>query len=164
MKVAWIMGSISDMDVIKPGLQLLKEFGVEVEARVLSAHRTTEEALDFVKGAEAAGHRVIIAAAGKAAHLPGVLASVTALPVIGLPIKSSMMDGLDSLLSIVMMPKGVPVMTVGVNAAENAALSACRILGGQDDEILKKYKDYVEQMRQDVLAMDATVVAMQGEE
>lgn len=125
-KVAVIMGSDSDFPVVRGALVQLKKFGVPFEARVLSAHRTPAEAEEFAKHAEENGFGVIIAAAGKAAHLGGVLAAQTILPVIGLPIKSSFMDGLDSLLSIVQMPAGIPVATVGVGAADNAACWQCR--------------------------------------
>src|SRR5690606_13373410 len=114
-KVAVIMGSKSDLPVVRETIEVLKEFGVEVEAKVMSAHRTPDEAANFAKEAENRGFEVIIAAAGKAAHLPGVLAAYTTLPIIGLPIKSSTMDGLDSLLSVVQMPSGIPVATIAIN-------------------------------------------------
>ena len=117
-KVGIVMGSISDFEVVKKAIEVLKEFNIEVEARILSAHRTPYDAAEYARTAERRGINVIIAAAGKAAHLPGVLASYTVLPVIGLPIKSSTMDGLDSLLSIVQMPAGIPVATVAVNGSE----------------------------------------------
>src|SRR6056297_4221132 len=128
MKIAVLMGSDSDYEVVKKGLDILKDFDVEYEARVISAHRTPDRALEFARGAAGNGFDVIIGAAGKAAHLPGVLAGVTTLPVIGLPIKSSTMDGLDSLLSIVQMPSGVPVATVAINGAKNAGLLAVQML------------------------------------
>ena len=120
-KVAVVMGSDSDFPVLKSCIKLLKEFGVEVEVMVCSAHRTPDKAAEFAKSAEDNGIGVIIAAAGKAAHLPGVLAAFTPLPVIGIPVKSSTMDGLDSLLSIVQMPSGIPVATVAIDGADNAA-------------------------------------------
>lgn len=128
MKAAVVMGSVSDLPVLEKTIKTLKKFGVEVEARVLSAHRTPEEAHAFAAGAEEMGIEVIVAAAGKAAHLAGVLAAYTTLPVIGLPVKSSTLDGLDSLLSTVQMPPGIPVATVAIDGAENAALLAVQML------------------------------------
>ncbi len=127
-KVALVMGSGSDLPVLESALNRLESFGIEAEVRILSAHRTPDEAAAFARSAAANGIDVILAAAGKAAHLPGVLAAFTTLPVIGIPIKSSFMDGLDSLLSIVQMPAGVPVATVGVDGAENAAILAAQML------------------------------------
>ncbi len=141
-KAAIVMGSDSDYPVLKGCIKLLKDFGVEVEALVCSAHRTPEKAAQFASGAEENGIEVIIAAAGKAAHLPGVLAAFTPLPVIGLPIKSSTMDGLDSLLSIVQMPAGIPVATVAIDGAENAALLAVQIMSVKYPELRAKMKDY----------------------
>ncbi|HOQ00364.1 MAG TPA: 5-(carboxyamino)imidazole ribonucleotide mutase [Acetivibrio clariflavus] len=141
-KVAVIMGSDSDFSVLKDCIKLLKQFGVEVEVMVCSAHRTPDKAAEFAKNAESEGFGVIIAAAGKAAHLPGVLAAYTPLPVIGVPIKSSTMDGLDSLLSIVQMPSGIPVATVAIDGAENAALLAVQILSTANDELRTKMKEY----------------------
>ncbi len=129
-KVAIFMGSDSDFPVIEGCLKLLKEFKVETSVNVCSAHRTPDKAASLAKNAEKDGFDVIIAAAGKAAHLPGVLAAFTVLPVIGLPIQSSTLDGLDSLLSIVQMPSGIPVATVAINGSENAALLAIQIMGG----------------------------------
>lgn len=136
-KVAIIMGSDSDFPIVKNGVKLLKENGVDVVLNVMSAHRTPDLAADFAKNAKANGIEVIIGAAGKAAHLPGVLAAFTTLPVIGLPILSSTLDGLDSLLSIVQMPKGIPVATVAINGAENAAILALQILAVKYNEIAK---------------------------
>jgi 5-(carboxyamino)imidazole ribonucleotide mutase len=142
MKVALVMGSESDFPVVERSLKILKEFGVETEVRVISAHRTPDQAVAFGKKATAEGIGVIIAAAGKAAHLGGVLAAVTIVPVIGLPIKSSTLDGLDSLLSIVQMPKGIPVATVTIDGAENAALLAIEILALHDDLLMEKLIQY----------------------
>jgi len=128
MKIAIVMGSDSDFPVVEKGLKILKDFGVEVDVRVISAHRTPFMALDFAQNAEANGYELIIGAAGKAAHLPGVLAGCTPLPVIGLPIKAAELDGMDALLAIVQMPPGVPVATVAINSSENAALLAIQIL------------------------------------
>lgn len=141
-KVAVVMGSDSDFPVLKSCLKLLKNFGVETETIVCSAHRTPYQAAEFASNAECNGFEVIIAAAGKAAHLPGVLAAYTPLPVIGIPIKSSTMDGLDSLLSIVQMPAGIPVATVAIDGADNAALLAIQILSGSHPELREKMKQY----------------------
>jgi 5-(carboxyamino)imidazole ribonucleotide mutase len=141
-KVAVIMGSDSDFPTLKGCIRLLKEFEVEVEVLVCSAHRTPDKASEFAKNAESNGIEVIIAAAGKAAHLPGVLAAYTPLPVIGIPIKSSTMDGLDSLLSIVQMPNGIPVATVAIDGAENAALLAIQILSVGYNGFREKMKEY----------------------
>ena len=157
MKIAVLMGSDSDYQAVKKGLDIFKAFGVPYEVRVMSAHRTPELAFEFAKNAEANGFDLIIGAAGKAAHLPGVLAGLTVLPVIGLPIKSSTMDGLDSLLSIVQMPKGVPVATVAIGGAENAALLALRILGVKDGGIREKLKAYREEMAREVVEKDQRV-------
>ena len=142
MKVALVMGSESDFPVVERGLKILKEFGVETMVRVISAHRTPDQAAAFGKKAADEGIGIIIAAAGKAAHLGGVLAAVTVVPVIGLPIKSSTLDGLDSLLSTVQMPKGIPVATVAIDGAENAALLAIEILALQDDQLKAKLIEY----------------------
>lgn len=141
-KVAVVMGSDSDFPTLKSCIKLLKEFDVEVEAMVCSAHRTPDKAADFAKNAENNGFDLIIAAAGKAAHLPGVLAAFTPLPVIGIPVKSSTLDGLDSLLSIVQMPAGIPVATVAVDGAENAALLAVQIMSIGYSDLRVKMKDY----------------------
>ncbi|MDD3765599.1 MAG: 5-(carboxyamino)imidazole ribonucleotide mutase [Eubacteriales bacterium] len=150
MKVAVVMGSDSDFPVIKKCIGILKKFGVDYEAYVISAHRTPAAAEEFAASAEEKGFGVIIAAAGKAAHLAGVLAAYTTLPVIGLPIKSSTMDGLDSLLSIVQMPKGVPVATVAIDGAENAGLLAVQILSLSDNALRKKLHVYKKEMADEV--------------
>lgn len=139
---AIVMGSDSDYPVLKSCIKTLKDFGVTVEVMVCSAHRTPDKASDFAKKAESNGIDVIIAAAGKAAHLPGVLAAYTTLPVIGIPIKSSTMDGLDSLLSIVQMPSGIPVATVAIDGAENAALLAIQIISTANPELRAKMRAY----------------------
>ncbi len=141
-KVAVVMGSDSDFPTLKGCIKILKEFGVNVEIMVCSAHRTPDKASEFAKNAEKNGIDVIIAAAGKAAHLPGVLAAYTPLPVIGVPIKSSTLDGLDSLLSIVQMPSGIPVATVAVDGAENAALLAIQILSVAYHGLRDAMKEY----------------------
>lgn len=157
MKVAIVMGSDSDYPVVEKSVKILQEFEIEVETRVLSAHRTPQETMEFAENAENAGIDILIAAAGKAAHLPGVIAAMTILPVIGLPIKSSTMDGLDSLLSIVQMPKGIPVATVAINGAENAALLAIEILVLKYTELKNRLKDYREKMKNEVLEKDSQI-------
>lgn len=153
-KVAIVMGSKSDLPVVEETINVLREFDIEVEARVMSAHRTPDEAASFAKQAKEKGFEVIIAAAGKAAHLPGVLAAYTTLPVVGLPIKSSTMDGLDSLLSIVQMPSGIPVATVAINGGKNAALMAVEILAIKYEEVSKKLSEYRRSMAEDVRRQD----------
>lgn len=154
MKVAIVMGSDSDLEVTKGAIKVLKKFGVGYEVRVISAHRTPEIAFDFAKNAQDRGFEVIIAVAGKAAHLAGVMAGISTLPVIGLPIKSSTMDGMDSLLSIVQMPSGVPVATVAINGADNAGLLAVQILSVKYDDLKKKFHDYKAEMRDSVMSKD----------
>lgn len=156
-KVAVIMGSKSDFNVVKPAVSVLKSFGVETEVRVISAHRTPEEAHNFSTRAIDNGTEVIICAAGKAAHLGGVIAANTTLPVIGLPVKTDMMGGLDSLLSIVQMPSGIPVATVGVNGGENAGLLALQILGIKYPEITSKLADYKKKMKDKINADDTAL-------
>ena len=156
-KVAILMGSKSDFPVVKPALKVLKDFGAEAEVRVISAHRTPEEAHEFAASARENGIEVIICAAGKAAHLGGVIAAYTTLPVIGLPVKTDMMGGLDSLLSIVQMPSGIPVATVGVNGGENAGLLALQILGVKYPEIAEKLTAYKQSMRSKINADDASL-------
>lgn len=155
MKVGIVMGSKSDYPVVEKTEAMLRKFGVEYETRVISAHRTPQQAHDFVAGAEAKGIEVIIAAAGKAAHLAGVLAAYTTLPVIGIPIKSSTLDGLDSLLSVVQMPKGIPVATVAINGAENAGILAVQILSLGHPELRDLLKAYKTEMADSVMADDA---------
>ena len=154
MKIAIIMGSDSDLPVIKKGVSILKQFGVAYELRVISAHRTPAQAEEFASNAKENGIGVIIGAAGQAAHLAGVLAAYTTLPVIGLPIKSSTMDGLDSLLSMVQMPKGIPVATVAIDGAENAALLAIQILALSDKTLADKLTQYKIDMANEVIAKD----------
>lgn len=154
-KVAVIMGSDSDFPVVKGALVQLKKFGVPYEARVMSAHRTPAAVEEFTKNAEKNGFGVIIAAAGKAAHLGGVIAAQTILPVIGLPIKSSFCDGLDSLLSIAQMPTGIPVATVGVGASDNAGLLAVQMLALSDETLASKLRDYKTEMAEGVMKKDA---------
>lgn len=158
-KVAVLMGSKSDFPVVKPAVEVIKKFGAECEVRVISAHRTPDTAHEFAANAEKNGVEVIICAAGKAAHLGGVIAAYTALPVIGLPVKTDMMGGLDSLLSIVQMPSGIPVATVGVNGGENAGLLALQILSLRYPEIAEKLKGYKNQMAEKIAADDAALQA-----
>ncbi|MBR2441697.1 MAG: 5-(carboxyamino)imidazole ribonucleotide mutase [Clostridia bacterium] len=153
-KVGILMGSKSDFDVVKPAVNVLKSFGVETEVRVISAHRTPDEAHEFALNARTNGMEVLICAAGKAAHLGGVIAALTTLPVIGLPVKTDMMGGLDSLLSIVQMPSGIPVATVGVNGGENAGLLALQILGIKYPDIADKLADYKKKMQDKINADD----------
>lgn len=140
-KVAVIMGSDSDLPIVEKSIKKLAEFGVPCEVHILSAHRTPEEAARFSKKARKSGFGAIIAAAGKAAHLAGAIAANTTLPVIGLPIKSSTLDGLDALLSTVQMPAGIPVATVAIDGAENAALLAISILSVSDKKLADKLSD-----------------------
>jgi 5-(carboxyamino)imidazole ribonucleotide mutase len=139
LKVGIIMGSTSDWSVMTPAAEVLKEFGIEVEVSALSAHRTPDKVMEYAKTARARGLSVVIAAAGGAAHLPGVVASLTSLPVIGVPVKSRIsLDGWDSLLSIVQMPAGIPVATVAIDGARNAGILAIQMIGVGNAEIAKK--------------------------
>ncbi len=147
-KVAIIMGSDSDLPVVTPAIKQLKELGIETEVRVMSAHRTPKQAQEFAENAEKNGFGVIISAAGMAAHLGGVLAAGTVLPVIGIPCSSKVLDGMDAMLATVMMPPGIPVAAVGVNASKNAALLAAEILAVSDDTLSAKLK----KMRADMAA------------
>jgi 5-(carboxyamino)imidazole ribonucleotide mutase len=140
--VGVVMGSDSDWSVMSDAAQALKEFGIEYEVEVLSAHRTPEKMIEWGKAASSRGVKVIIAGAGGAAHLPGMLASVTTLPVIGVPVPLSKLDGMDSLLSIVQMPAGIPVATVSIGGAKNAGILAARILGTSDRSLEMKLVDY----------------------
>lgn len=152
IKVSVVMGSISDYETVIETAKILESFKVPYEKRVVSAHRTPEDMVQYAKQAAERGIEVIIAAAGGAAHLPGMIASLTILPVIGIPIKTASLDGLDSLLSINQMPAGVPVLTtaIGVAGAKNAALSAIRILAIQDPVLAKKLQDHQSEMAQSV--------------
>ena len=153
-KVAVVMGSDSDLGVVRAAIDTLKSFGIGVQARVISAHRTPQEAAAFASGARENGFSVIIAAAGKAAHLAGVLAAHTTLPVIGIPIKSSTLDGLDALLATVQMPSGIPVATVAIDGAENAAILAAQILGVYNEDLAGKLSDMKTEMEAKVLEKD----------
>jgi 5-(carboxyamino)imidazole ribonucleotide mutase len=140
--VAVVMGSDSDWSVMSDAAQALKEFGIEYEVEVLSAHRTPERMIDWGKAAASRGIKVIVAGAGGAAHLPGMLASVTTLPVVGVPVPLGKLDGMDSLLSIVQMPAGIPVATVSIGGAKNAGILAARILSTSDKSLEQKLVDY----------------------
>ena len=153
-KVAVIMGSDSDLPVVQKCLDQLKKFGIPFEAHVFSAHRTPALVEKFASSARDNGFGVIIAAAGKAAHLGGVIAAYTTLPVIGIPIKSSTMDGLDSLLSMVQMPGGIPVATVAIDGAQNAAILAAQILALSDDALDVKLDDFKKDMESGVETKD----------
>ncbi len=160
-KVGIVMGSKSDLEIVKKTWEVLKEFSIDIEIRILSAHRTPNQTKEYVETAEKTGVEVIIAAAGKAAHLPGVIAAYTTLPVIGLPIKSSTLDGLDSLLSIVQMPKGIPVATVAINGSENAGILAAEILAIKYPAIKTAIQKKRREMEQEVIEQNKN---LQGEE
>jgi 5-(carboxyamino)imidazole ribonucleotide mutase len=164
--VAVVMGSSSDLAVMRDAIEVLERFGLPHEVRVVSAHRTPDDMLAYGHAAAARGLRVIIAGAGGAAHLPGMLSSVTTLPVIGVPVALAHLDGLDSLLSIVQMPRGVPVATMAVNGSRNAGLLAVRILAGGDPVLTARMREYQEEIAA-ARAQDADVaddVAEGGEE
>lgn len=161
MKVAIIMGSDSDWPVLEPAAKLLSEFGIETEVVVASAHRTPEKVHNFAAGAKERGVKAIIAAAGAAAHLPGVIASFTNLPVIGVPINSTSLNGLDALLSIVQMPSGIPVATMAVNGAKNAAIFAAQILAVDNDDLAHKLVKFRQNMAAEVEQKAARVLAKQ---
>ena len=156
-KVAVIMGSDSDWPVVEKAVRQLRELGITVEARVMSAHRTPEQAREFAVNARKNGFGVIIAAAGKAAHLAGAIAANTTLPVIGIPVKSSTLDGLDALLATVQMPSGIPVATVAIDGAENAAILAVQMLAIADEGLAQKLAQMKEDMAQKVLEKDAAL-------
>ena len=160
-KVAIIMGSDSDLPVVTPAIKQLKDLQIETEVRVMSAHRTPKQAQEFAENAIENGFGVIIAAAGMAAHLGGVLAASTTLPVIGIPCSAKVLDGMDALLATVMMPPGIPVATVGVNAAKNAALLAAEILAVGDSDLQAKLmqmrKDMAEQVIQKDIALQEKI-------
>jgi len=155
--VAVVMGSSSDLPVMEGAVEMLERFGVPHEVRVVSAHRTPRDMIAFGQAAAGRGLRVLIAGAGGAAHLPGMLASVTTLPVIGVPVALSNLDGLDSLLSIVQMPKGVPVATMAVNGARNAGLLAVRILAVGDPDLTARMEAFQEEIASEARGQDADV-------
>ena len=149
--VGIIMGSDSDLPVMSAAALMCEEFGVEYELTIVSAHRTPEKLVKYAKSAEKRGLRVIIAGAGGAAHLPGMVASMTELPVIGVPVRGSNLEGMDSLLSIVQMPGGVPVATVAINGGKNAGILAAQMIGIKSKEVRNKVKEYKKQMEDEVL-------------
>lgn len=156
-KVAIIMGSDSDLPVVTPAIKQLKDLQIETEVRVMSAHRTPKQAQEFAENAIENGFGVIIAAAGMAAHLGGVLAASTTLPVIGIPCSAKVLDGMDAMLATVMMPPGIPVATVGVNAAKNAALLAAEILAVGDSDLQAKLMQMRKDMAEQVIQKDITL-------
>ncbi len=156
-KVAIIMGSASDLPVVEKAINTLKDFDVPYEVHVYSAHRTPVEAQQFTTNAKHNGFGVIIAAAGMAAHLAGAVAANTTLPVIGIPVKSTTLDGIDALLSTVQMPSGMPVATVAINGAQNAALLAIQMLAIGDEALAQKYADFRSKATQNVLAKNKEI-------
>ena len=160
IEVGIIMGSTSDLGIMEKARQILTELGIESEVNALSAHRTPELVFEYAATAQERGLKVIIAGAGGAAHLPGVIAGKTTLPVIGVPINSSIsMDGLDSLLSIVQMPSGIPVATVGVDAGKNAGILAAQIIGAGDSGVSATLKEFKETMKKNVIAANESLKA-----
>ena len=151
-KVAIVMGSDSDMPVMRKAAEFLEEMGIDFEMTIISAHREPDIFFEWAKGAEDRGVKVIIAGAGKAAHLPGRCAALFPMPVIGIPMKTSDLGGVDSLYSIVQMPSGIPVATVAINGGQNAGILAAKILAASDPELLAKLKDYSETMKNSVVA------------
>ena len=156
-KVAVVMGSDSDLKVVEKTIETLKNYGVETEVHIYSAHRTPVEAKEFTVNARDNGIGVIIACAGKAAHLAGAIAANTTLPVIGIPIKASVLDGMDALLSTVQMPAGIPVATVAIDGAENAALLAIQILAVEDKELAQKLQDARDAKKAQILEKDKEI-------
>ncbi len=151
MKVGVIMGSTSDLEVMTPAIKTLEEFGIEVDKRVISAHRAPHALIDWAENARSNGLKVIIAGAGGAAHLAGVIAGLTTLPVIGVPVRSKTLDGLDSLLSMVQMPAGIPVACVAIDGAKNAALLSIEILSLTDEMLLKQLNEFRRKQTEKVL-------------
>ncbi len=156
--VAIVMGSDSDLPTLKPAVSLLEKFAIAHEVRILSAHRTPLEMVDFAQHAEQRGLKVIIAGAGGAAHLPGMVASLTSLPVIGVPVKSKSLSGLDSMYSIVQMPGGIPVATVAIDGALNASLLASQILALSNTVLADKLHIYRQELRKEVVTKDSRLV------
>lgn len=149
-EVAIVMGSDSDLSVMKEAAEILELFNISFELTIVSAHRTPERLFNFAKSAEKRGFKVIIAGAGGSAHLPGMVASLTPLPVIGVPVKGKSFEGLDSLMSIVQMPPGIPVATVAVNGSKNAGILAASIIGANNKKILNKVSDYKKDLEKEV--------------
>ncbi len=161
--VAIIMGSDSDWPTLQSAAEVLDEYGISYTAEVISAHRMPDEMADFAKSAAANGYKVIIAGAGGAAHLPGMVASLTALPVIGVPVPLAHLDGMDSLLSIVQMPAGVPVATVGIGNAKNAGILAAKILAVSDKDLLAKVESAMQKLNQEAKAKGAALNAKRSQ-
>ena len=153
-KVGIVMGSDSDMPIMAKAADVLKELGIDFDMTIISAHREPEEFFAYAKGAEEKGYKVIIAGAGKAAHLPGMCAAIFPMPVIGIPMKTSDLGGVDSLYSIVQMPSGIPVATVAINGGANAGILAAKILATSDDEILQRLKKYSKDLKDQVVEKD----------
>ena len=153
-KVGIVMGSYSDMQVMAKAAEVLEQLGIAYEMTIISAHREPDVFFEYAKGAEARGFKVIIAGAGKAAHLPGMCAALFPMPVIGIPMKTSDLGGVDSLYSIVQMPSGIPVATVAINGGANAGILAAKILATSDDEILQRLKKYSEDLKDQVVEKD----------
>lgn len=153
-KVGIVMGSDSDMQVMAKAAEVLEQLGIAYEMTIISAHREPAVFFEYAKGAEARGFKVIIAGAGKAAHLPGMCAALFPMPVIGIPMKTSDLGGVDSLYSIVQMPSGIPVATVAINGGANAGILAAKILATSDDEILQRLKKYSEDLKDQVVEKD----------
>ncbi len=154
-KVGIVMGSDSDMPIMAKAAEVLEQLGIDYEMTIISAHREPDVFFEYAKGAEARGFKVIIAGAGKAAHLPGMCAALFQMPVIGIPMKTSDLGGVDSLYSIVQMPSGIPVATVAINGGANAGILAAKILATSDDEILERLKKYSEDLKDQVVEKDA---------
>ncbi len=154
-KVGVVMGSDSDMPVMSKAADILEKFGIDYEMKIISAHREPDVFFEYAKTAEEKGFKVIIAGAGMAAHLPGMCAAIFPMPVIGIPMKSTVLDGVDALYSIVQMPSGIPVATVAINGGTNAGLLAARILATSDSELLQKLKEYSQSLKEQVEAKDA---------
>ncbi|MBR1571242.1 MAG: 5-(carboxyamino)imidazole ribonucleotide mutase [Lachnospiraceae bacterium] len=154
-KVGIVMGSDSDMPVMAKAAEILEKFGIEYEMTIISAHREPDVFFEYAKTAEEKGFKLIIAGAGKAAHLPGMCAAIFPMPVIGIPMKTSDLGGVDSLYSIVQMPTGIPVATVAINGGANAGILAAKILATSDDSLLQKVKDYSVELKEQVEAKDA---------
>ena len=157
VQVGIVIGSDSDLEVMKDATKILDELGVANEIIILSAHRVPNETLSYAKNAKARGIKVLIGGAGGAAALPGVLASLTTLPVIGVPIKTKTMEGLDSLLSICQMPPGVPVATVGINSAKNAGILAAKIIAVSDGKVAKNLDKFMQKMKKEVLVKNSNL-------
>ena len=154
-KVGIVMGSDSDMPIMAKAAEVLEQLGIDYEMTIISAHREPDVFFEYAKGAEARGFKVIIAGAGKAAHLPGMCAALFPMPVIGIPMKTSDLGGVDSLYSIVQMPSGIPVATVAINGGANAGILAAKLLATSDDEILERLKKYSEDLKDQVVEKDA---------